>query len=159
VDVADAFGFFERKGNTLEESIQICQWAEREGVDAIHASMGSVFPHPMMPPGGTPPDEMNWWYTNILSGGARGYLNYTLFHFRTLRRLIFYVWNRQKKNWPVEGVCVDLAKSVKKAVKVPVLCTGGFQDGRLIRKVISEGYVDAVSIARPLIANNDLPQI
>ena len=88
---------------------------------------------------------MNWWYTNIVSSGVRGYLNYTFFHFRTLRRITSYVWNREKKNWPVEGVCVDLAKSVKKAVKVPVLCTGGFQDGRLIRKVISEGYVDAVS--------------
>jgi 2,4-dienoyl-CoA reductase-like NADH-dependent reductase (Old Yellow Enzyme family) len=59
----------------------------------------------------------------------------------------------------VEGVCVEEAGAVKKAVKVPVLCTGGFQDGKLIRKVISEGYVDAVSIARPLIANNDLPHI
>jgi 2,4-dienoyl-CoA reductase (NADPH2) len=159
LDVNEIVGLFERKGNTAEECIQICQWAEREGADAIHASIGSVFPHPLMPPGGTPPDEMNWWYTNIVSSGVRGYLNYTFFHFRTLRRISSYVWNRGKKNWPVEGVCVDLAKTVKKAVKVPVLCTGGFQDGRLIRKVISEGYVDAVSIARPLIANNDLPQI
>jgi 2,4-dienoyl-CoA reductase (NADPH2) len=48
---------------------------------------------------------------------------------------------------------------VKKHVNVPVLNTGGYQDARLIRKVISEGYTDAVAIARPLVANNDLPKI
>jgi 2,4-dienoyl-CoA reductase-like NADH-dependent reductase (Old Yellow Enzyme family) len=159
LDLNDAVGFFEKKGNTLEESIQICQWAEAAGADAIHASLGSIFPHPLMPPGGTPPDEMNWWYNNMLSSGARGYLNYTMFHFRTLRGIIFYFWNRAKRNRPVEGVCIDEARAVKKAVTVPVLCTGGFQSGKLIRQVLSDGSVDAVSIARPLIANNDLPMI
>jgi 2,4-dienoyl-CoA reductase (NADPH2) len=159
LDLNDAVGFFEKKGNTLEESVQICQWAEQAGVDAIHASLGSIFPHPLMPPGGTPPDEMNWWYGNIISSGARGYLNYTFFHFNVLRDLIFYFWNRVKKTRPVEGVCIEEAKAVKKAVTVPVLCTGGFQSGNLIRQVLSDGSVDAVTIARPLIANNDLPQI
>jgi 2,4-dienoyl-CoA reductase (NADPH2) len=159
LDVNQGVGLFEAKGNSLEESIQVCRWAERAGADAIHASIGSVFPHPLMPPGGTPPDEMNWWYSNILSSGVRGYLNYTFFHFRTLRPIIFYIWNRVKKKWPVEGVCLDQARQVKKAVQVPVLCTGGFQNGALIRKALSEGYVDGVSMARPLIANNDLPLI
>jgi 2,4-dienoyl-CoA reductase-like NADH-dependent reductase (Old Yellow Enzyme family) len=159
LDLNNAVGFFEKAGNTLEESVQICQWAEREGADAIHASLGSIFPHPLMPPGGTPPDEMNWWYGNIMSSGGRGYLNYTFFHFRALRALIFYFWNRVKSTRPVEGVCLEEARAVKKAVTVPVLCTGGFQDGKLIRKVLADGSIDAVSIARPLIANNDLPAI
>lgn len=159
LDLNDAVGFFEKKGNTLEESIQICKWAEREGVDAIHASLGSIFPHPLMPPGGTPPDEMNWWYNNIVSSGVRGYLNYSFFHFRLPSRFLFYFWNRVKRSRPVEGVCLEEASAVKKAVKVPVLVTGGFQDGRLIRRAIAEGAVDGVAIARPLIANNDLPQI
>jgi len=159
VDVNNALSPFDKPGNTLEESLQICQWAEREGADAIHASLGSIFPHPLMPPGGTPPDEMNWWYGNIMSSGAGGYLNYTMFHFKTLRPLIFWFWNRIKKKWPVEGVCMNEAREVKKAVKIPVLCTGGFQDGKLIRKALSEGYCDGVSMARPLIANNDLPKI
>jgi 2,4-dienoyl-CoA reductase (NADPH2) len=159
LDLNNALSPFDRPGNTLEDSLQICQWAEREGADAIHASLGSIFPHPLMPPGGTPPDELNWWYGNVMSSGARGYLNYTCFHFKTLRPLILYFWNRIKKTRNVEGVCLNEAREVKKVVKVPVLCTGGFQDGQLIRKAISEGYCDAVSMARPLIANNDLPQI
>jgi len=159
LDLANALSPFDPPGNTLEESLQVCRWVEAEGVDAIHASLGNIFPHPMMPPGGTPPDEMNWWYGNIMSSGARGFLNYACFHFKTLRPLIFYFWNRTKKNRPVEGVCLHEAGEVKKVVGIPVLCTGGFQDGALIRKAIADGYCDAVTMARPLIANNDLPQI
>ena len=40
-----------------------------------------------------------------------------------------------------------------------MLNTGGYQRGSLIRRGIEEGYFDGVAIARPLIANNDLPKI
>jgi 2,4-dienoyl-CoA reductase (NADPH2) len=39
---------------------------------------------------------------------------------------------------------------------VPVICTGGFQTASVIRKAITAGDCDAVSAARPLVANNDL---
>jgi 2,4-dienoyl-CoA reductase-like NADH-dependent reductase (Old Yellow Enzyme family) len=39
---------------------------------------------------------------------------------------------------------------------VPIICTGGFQTASVIRKAITDGDCDAVSIARPLVANNDL---
>ncbi len=41
-------------------------------------------------------------------------------------------------------------------MSIPVLCTGGFQTASVIRQVIEEGHCDAVTIARPLIANPDL---
>jgi len=40
-----------------------------------------------------------------------------------------------------------------------VLNTGGYQNGTLIRKVIADGICDGVAIARPLIANPDLPKL
>ena len=43
----------EPPGNTLEESIQVCQWLGEAGVDAIHVSTGSFFPHPKNPAGGS----------------------------------------------------------------------------------------------------------
>ncbi len=159
VDFNNALFPWEKKGNTLEESIHICQMVEAAGADAIHVSIGSIFPHPLLPPGGFPVDEINWWYGNVISSGARGYLNYTLFHFNLFRPLFSFLWNRTKKRHPVEGVSAEYAREVKKHVNIPVLNTGGYQDARLIRKVISEGYTDAVSIARPLVANNDLPRI
>ena len=39
---------------------------------------------------------------------------------------------------------------------MPVICTGGFQTASVIRKAIADGECDAVSMARPLVANNDL---
>jgi len=158
-DLNNALYPWEKKGNTPEEYIQICKWVEQAGADALHVSAGSMFPHPLVPPGGFPLDEANWWYGNMASAGVRGYLNYTVFHFKTLRPIFRWLWNRTKKDFPLEGVSADYCKEIKKNVSIPVLNTGGYQDGKLIRKVISEGYCDGVAIARPLIANNDLPKI
>lgn len=158
-DANDALYPWEKKGNTPEEYIQICKWVEQAGADALHVSAGSMFPHPLVPPGGFPLDEANWWYGNMVSAGDRGYLNYAFFHFKLLRPIFRWLWNRTKKDFPTEGVCAEYCKEIKANVTIPVLNTGGYQDGRLIRKVISEGVCDAVAIARPLIANNDLPKI
>lgn len=159
VDENNALYPWEKWGNKPEEYVQICKWAEEAGADGLHVSAGSLFPHPLVPPGGFPLDETNWWYGGMVSSGVRGYMNYTVFHFKILRPLFLWLWNRTKKRYPIEGVCADLCKQVKDSVKIPVLNTGGYQDGKLIRKVISEKYCDGVSIARPLIANNDLPKI
>jgi 2,4-dienoyl-CoA reductase-like NADH-dependent reductase (Old Yellow Enzyme family) len=159
VDNNNAIYPWEKKGNTLAESIEVCKWIEEEGADGLHVSIGSIFPHPQLPSGGFPPDELNWWYGGMVSSGVRGFFNYTLFHYKLTRPLFLYLWNRTKKERPVEGVCRDESKAIKAAVSIPVINTGGYQDAGLIRRVISEGYCDGVTIARPLIANNDLPQI
>ena len=159
VDFGNALYPWEKKGNTLEEGVQVAKWAEDAGVDAIHTSIGSMFPHPLLPPGGFPPDELNWWYGSMISSGVLGYFNYTMFHFRLLRPIFTFFWARTKKDHPVEAVSSEYSKEIKKNVSVPIINTGGYQDGRVIRRVISEGCTDAVSIARPLIANRDLPQI
>jgi 2,4-dienoyl-CoA reductase-like NADH-dependent reductase (Old Yellow Enzyme family) len=159
VDFGNALYPWEKKGNTLQEGVEVAKWAEEAGVDAIHTSIGSMFPHPLLPPGGFPPDELNWWYGSMISSGVRGYFNYTMFHFRLLRPIFSFFWGRTKKDRPVEAVSSEYSREIKKNVSVPIINTGGYQDGRVIRRVISEGYTDAVSIARPLIANRNLPEI
>jgi 2,4-dienoyl-CoA reductase (NADPH2) len=54
---------------------------------------------------------------------------------------------------------VEEARAIKKAVKIPVIVTGGFQRASFIRQVLENEDCDAVSIARGLIANNDLVKI
>lgn len=140
VDFNNALFPWRKKGNTLEESIQICKWAtERQPrwhrADHLHISIGSIFPHPLLPPGGFPPDELNWWYGIMGSSGVTSYLNYAFFHFKLLRPIFLYLWNGRRKTTRLRVYA------------------------RLIRKVISEGWCDAVSIGRPLVANNNLPQI
>jgi 2,4-dienoyl-CoA reductase (NADPH2) len=159
-DLNNALYPWEKRGNTPEEYLEMCKWVEEDGADCLHVSAGSTFPHPLVPPGGFPPDELNWWYGGMASSGVRGFLpNYTFFHFKLLRPLFLWLWNRTKRKFPVEGVSMAYCKPIKDAVSIPVLNTGGFQDGALIRRGLREGFFDGVAIARPLIANNDLPQV
>ena len=96
----------------------------------------------------------------MVSSGVRGFFpNYTVFHYKILRPIFLWLWNRTKKDYPVEGVCMVAVREIKRNVGIPVINTGGYQHGSLIRRGISEGYCDGVAIARPLIANNDLPKI
>jgi 2,4-dienoyl-CoA reductase (NADPH2) len=167
-----------KQGNTVKEALQIFEWAEEAGLNGLHVSAGSTFPHPLVPPGGFPLDEASWWYGAMASSGRRAFSNLTLFHFPWLRWIFRAVWNRTKRQYPIEGVSSALCKLVKQAAvarakargnvvtdgeagsgwtaHIPVLNTGGYQDGALIRRVIIEGVCDGVAIARPLIANNDL---
>ena len=52
-DHDDVLALFKRgpSGNTVSESVKVCQWLVEAGVDAIHVSTGSFFPHPMNPKG------------------------------------------------------------------------------------------------------------
>jgi tRNA-dihydrouridine synthase len=92
----------------------------------------------------------------MISSGIHGMRNYLLFRYPLLRPIFHWVWFRMKKGQPIEGVNLEEARVIKKAVSVPVICTGGFQTASFIREAISSGGVDAVSIARSLVANNDL---
>jgi 2,4-dienoyl-CoA reductase-like NADH-dependent reductase (Old Yellow Enzyme family) len=157
IDHANAVFFWQKKGNTLEESIQVCKWAEEAGADALHISTGVSFPHPLNPPGGFPVDWALRTYDAFLSSGIYTFGRYMLLRYRPLRPLFTYFWNHSKGS-VVEGINADAARAIKQQVKIPVLCTGGFQTASYIRRIIGEGYCDAVSIARSLVANNDLVQ-
>lgn len=153
--------FWEKPGNTLEESIQICKWLEAEQVDAIHVSTGSLFPHPNNPKGGWPFDPLAKVYSMMLPNGRHTLRNYLLFRIPLLRPIFTYLWSRiygQVGSEP-KGVSVNAAAEIKKSVDIPVICTGGFQEASYIRDVLSSGKCDAVSMARPLVANNDLPKL
>lgn len=58
-----------------------------------------------------------------------------------------------------EGVTLADAAAIKKAVGIPVICTGGFQTASFIRAALEGDKCDAVSIARSLVANPDLPKM
>jgi 2,4-dienoyl-CoA reductase (NADPH2) len=85
--------------------------------------------------------------------------NYLLFRYRILRPIFTFLWNRLKKGHPVEGVNAESARAIKQKVGIPVLCTGGFQRASFVREKLEQGYFDGVTIARALIANNDLAKV
>jgi 2,4-dienoyl-CoA reductase-like NADH-dependent reductase (Old Yellow Enzyme family) len=158
VDHNNAIIFWDRKGNTLPESVRVCRWVEEAGADALHVSTGSLFPHPLNPPGDFPIADVVRNYDTMLSSGVYTFRNYLLFRFPLTTPLMRLLWNRTKGD-VVEGVSLSDAAEIKRNVSIPVLCTGGFQTASVIREAIRDGRCDAVAIARPLMANPDLVQV
>jgi 2,4-dienoyl-CoA reductase (NADPH2) len=95
----------------------------------------------------------------MISSGLYTFRNFLLARYALLRPLFRFLWNRTTRGLPIEGANLADAHAIKRAVSIPVLCTGGFQTASVIRAAIEEGRCDAVSIARPLIANNDLVHV
>ena len=152
----NALAPWEGAGNTIADSVQVCRWLEEAGVDAIHVSSGASFPHPRNPPGDFPVEEAVKTYDTMLSSGNR-----TLPLYLALRsggQLFRAMWLHARGD-VIEGINLPDARAVKQAVGIPVLCTGGFQTASVVRQAIERGDCDAVSIARPLVANNDLVQL
>src|SRR5262249_21167605 len=91
---------------------------------------------------------------------------YLMFRSYWLRALPQWFWGRALKEalsdprpfTKLEGLSREDARAVKGVVKIPVLCTGAFQTPAVIRGAIESGHCDAVTIARPLLANPDLPR-
>jgi 2,4-dienoyl-CoA reductase-like NADH-dependent reductase (Old Yellow Enzyme family) len=147
-------------GNTVTDSVKVCQWLVEAGVDAIHVSTGSFFPHPKNPAGrDLPVEDLAKSYDTMISSGERTFANFLLFHGLT-GQIARNAWNRAAGDPDkIEGANLPDARAIKQAVTVPVICTGGFQTAHVIRDAITRGDCDAVSAARPLVANNDLVQM
>jgi 2,4-dienoyl-CoA reductase-like NADH-dependent reductase (Old Yellow Enzyme family) len=151
---ADAFLPWLGRGNTIEDSVQVCRWVEEAGADAIHVSAGSTFPHPLNPAGDLPLKDVVQNYDGMISSGKYVFRNYFLYRVPVINRIMQKRWERPASG--VEGMSLGDARAIKEAVSIPVLCTGGFQTASVVRIALENGSCDAVTIARPLIANPDL---
>lgn len=149
---------WEGKGNTLADTIEVAKWCETAGADALHISTGSLFPHPLNPPGDLPLDVLATTYDVLISSGAYGFRNFLLFRYPFLRPIFRWIWFRMKKGLPVEGISRDEARAIKRNVSIPVLSTGGYQSASMIREGLHDGTFDGVAIARSLMANPDMPR-
>jgi 2,4-dienoyl-CoA reductase-like NADH-dependent reductase (Old Yellow Enzyme family) len=156
---------WKKKGNTLEDTLTICKMLldDGKGVDAFHISSGSTFPHPRNPPGDIPIKALVRWYGGMLASGVRTRFNFAVFNSPIGGRLFRWLW-RLRRGKVIEGINAAYAKYLRDEISkidpsTKFLCTGGFQHAANIARVIRDGSCDGVSIARPLIANNDLPQI
>jgi 2,4-dienoyl-CoA reductase (NADPH2) len=147
---------WEGKGNTLADTIEVAKWCETAGVDGLHVSSGSLFPHPLNPPGDLPLEILAVTYDAMISSGTSGFRNYLLFRYPLLRPIFRWLWFRMKKGLPIEAVSIEEARAIKAAVSIPVLNTGGYQTASVIREGLTAGAFDGVAIARSLIANPDL---
>src|SRR6187397_930144 len=114
----------EKPGNTIDDSVQVCQWLKDDGVDAIHVSSGSYFPHPKNPAGDLPIDELKKTYDTLISSGLLTFRNYLFFRFRTTGEIFQRRWEKARGDKAlIEGMNLPNAHRIKQAVSIPVLCT------------------------------------
>jgi len=147
---------WDKAGNTLADTTQVARWCEEAGADALHVSIGSFFPHPLNPPGALPLEALAQNYDAMISSGAHGLRNYLVFKCSALRPVFRWIWSRLRTGRREEGVSLEEASAIKEAVSIPVISTGGYQSASFVRDAIGNGKIDAVAIARALVANNDL---
>lgn len=163
-DHNDALIPWKKKGNTLEEQVELAKMLVDHGVHGLHVSSGSLFPHPRNPAGDFPVTCVQRTYPTILGSGVWTRRNEWIFSSRWAGPLFSWWWQFRGGNGKVQGINLDYAAAIREAVnvdrkpevKVPVICTGGFQDASFVRDALTAEKIDGVSIARPLIANNDL---
>ena len=145
-----------RHGNPPEDVLTVCRWLEEAGVDYLHVSAGSGFPHPRNPAGRFPAKEVVGAYDTLLSNGRYAFRNFLVFRTWPLSAGFRWWWERPHRRLGIEGINLPSSRAVKEAVSIPVLCTGGFQTASVISGAIERGDCDGVTIARPLVANPDL---
>jgi 2,4-dienoyl-CoA reductase-like NADH-dependent reductase (Old Yellow Enzyme family) len=154
-------------GNTLDETIRVAKWVEEAGADAIHVSTGSSFPHPWNPAGTIDWAYARYPYQGLIASGEHTFRNFLVLRYWWLRWLARLAWARTQffvrdgRVIPelIEGLNAAGARAIKAQVRLPVICTGGFQTAARIRAVLQDGSCDGVSMARPLLANPDLPRM
>jgi len=156
-EYGNAFLPWAGEGNTIDDSVAVCRLIEEGGADALHVSSGNTFPHPENPAGAFSIEDMVRTYDVMLSSGVHTFRNYLLFRLWPLNRIMKRRWERHGDE--IEGRNLADSEAVKRAVSIPVLCTGGFQTASVIRGAIARGACDAVTIARPLVANPNLVEL
>jgi 2,4-dienoyl-CoA reductase (NADPH2) len=146
-----------KRGNSLADAVNVARWLEAAGVDAIHVSAGTSFPHPRNPAGGLPLKDVWANYDGLISSGRYVFRNYLLYRTPLIRTIMQHRWETPADK--IEGALLPEARAVKQAVSIPVLCTGGFQTLSVVEGALERGDCDGVTIARSLLANPDLPEL
>jgi 2,4-dienoyl-CoA reductase (NADPH2) len=151
-------------GNDIQDAITVARMVQDAGVHAVHVSTGSMFPHPLNPAGPLPVRVGRTTYESLLGTGEWTFRNYLGFRF--VGWFVRWLWSHKQPFWTggkldaekLEGFAAEDARAIKAQLKIPVLLTGGFQTSHGVGRVLRNGSCDAVTMARPLLANPDLPQ-
>src|SRR5271166_6070079 len=167
VDRNDAVWPFEKPGNVIQDSIQVCKWVKNpiewatavnekanapredlaswkdvQGADAIHVSSGSSFPHPLNPPGEMPIETLARTYESVVSTGELTFRNEFLFHYPLGRWLFKTLWDRIRKSH--RGICRSASMPTRGSVSAMPAKSGSKSTFRL--------YVPAAFSRRPTFA-------
>ena len=108
------------KGNTIEESLQMCRWLEEAGVDYLHISAPAAASRTRATrPASSLPSQVVKTYDTLLSSGKYTFRNYLIFRTPPLAKAFGWWWTRPHRNGEVEGINLADSRAVKQASRSP----------------------------------------
>lgn len=140
-------------GNDLPETTYYAQRLAQLGVDYLHIDSGFGFPNPKGSPGDYPDEGLHSFVNATRYLSAKAAFRAVVYNAvpRPIRKRVFGFGWRFKP-----AANADFAAAIRRAVNIPVIANGGFQDRDVIDGALADGKCDMVAIARPLLANPDL---
>jgi 2,4-dienoyl-CoA reductase-like NADH-dependent reductase (Old Yellow Enzyme family) len=136
-----------RRGLHIDELVQIARWLEADGADAVEVSNGHYESGWSMMAG-----SFDGFHRALAVRGLGQYMNALRRGSMRYAGGLFDALSRRL--WPAqEGFNLDYARAFKAALRIPVICVGGFHTRTAIETALASGATDAVSCARAFIAD------
>jgi len=143
-------------GNTLATYLTYGRWLKDLGVDYLHVSNGYGFINPGETPGDFPLDEIRLFVNSTRHLSRKAAVRAALLNTvprSVLQRVMSVGWGVE------EAANLPDARRFRNEVGLPVIANGGFQRRSVVEQALASGGCDMVSMARPLLANPDLPAL
>jgi 2,4-dienoyl-CoA reductase-like NADH-dependent reductase (Old Yellow Enzyme family) len=130
-----------------EELVRVAQRLEAEGLDAVEISAGHYESGFAFERG-----RWNGFFRTVVSqGAARQLPAFARLGIRTVAPLLDRFLN--KSLGYSEGFNLPYSREFKRALRIPVICVGGFVHREAMERAIDEEHCDMVSAARALLAD------
>jgi 2,4-dienoyl-CoA reductase (NADPH2) len=143
-------------GNTIDTSLTYGRWLKDLGVDYLHVSNGYGFINPGETPGDFPLDEIRMFCNSTRHLSRKAAVRAAVLNAlprALLERVLSVGWGVE------EAANLPDARRFRDEVGLPVIANGGFQRRSVVEQALASGGCDLVSMARPLLANPDLPAL
>jgi Dihydrouridine synthase (Dus) len=143
--------------------LQVGQWLESLGVDYLHISSGFGFINPGENPGRFPVPEVKMFAdsTRPLATKSRWRARFLHLVPDSVGNVLLNVgWKTPDDTGFNMLTNLDDARAFKKRLRIPIIVNGGFQRREHFEKALNRADgCDMVSMARPLLANPNLPRL
>ena len=142
-------------GNRMDAYLTYATWLKEMGVDYLLVTNGFGFTNPKDQPGDFPLEEVRMFANSTRHLSRKAAVRAAVLNAvpRPLAKKVLGVgWSYE------EAANLADARAFKRRLGLPVIANGGFQHRSVVQSALDSGSCDLVSMARPLLANPDLPE-